>query len=231
MEPIKRISLTDEVVTSIKALIESGEYSVGEKLPSDTQLCKQLGVSRPTLREAIKVLSAMGYINLMVGKGAFIADYLNRSSIDSSRRISDIQNFKDFMQVRLALEPAAIALAVPRITASQISGLEKIHTTFVKASEDKDIAKLMMLDEAFHAAIMKSSGNKMMADIITNLNNNIRQFRADSFADNFIYQNSLEPHKEILYYIKQRDTQRSVEALQRHLLKVQSDIMQMLRNH
>ncbi len=230
MEPIKRISLTDEVVTSIKNLINSGEYTVGQKIPSDTHLCEQLGVSRPTLREAIKVLSAMGYINLVVGKGAFVADYLTKGSTNNSKRISDIQNFKDFMQVRLVLEPAAMALAVPNMTQSQIDGLEKIHTAFIKASAGKDIAKLMMLDEAFHATIIQYSGNKIMSDIIKSLNNNIRQFRADSFADNFIYQNSLQPHEEILYYIKQKDTEKSVEALRCHLLSVQADIMQMLEN-
>lgn len=228
MEPIKRISLTDEVVTSIKEMINSGEYAVGQKIPSDTQLCKQLDVSRPTLREAIKVLSAMGYINLIVGKGAFVADHLNKGNKNEFKRISDIQNFKDFMQVRLALEPAAMALAVPNITAQQVDSLEKIHSAFVHASNEKDIPKLMMLDETFHAQIIQCSGNKIMVDIIKSLNNNIRQFRADSFADPFIYQNSLHPHEEILFYIKQKNSEKSVAALRTHLINVQTDIMQML---
>lgn len=229
MEPIKRISLTDEVVTSIKEMINSGEYAVGQKIPPDAQLCKQLDVSRPTLREAVKVLSAMGYINLVVGKGAFVADHSNRENKNDLKRISDIQNFKDFMQVRLALEPAAMALAVPNITPQQIGSLEKIQSAFVDASKGKDISKLMMLDEAFHAEIIQCSGNKIMADIVKNLNNDIRQFRADSFADPFIYQNALLPHQEILRYIRQKDTEKSVAALRAHLRKVQEDIMQMLK--
>lgn len=231
MEPIKRISLTDEVVTRIKELIRSGEYSIGQKIPTDTQLCEQLGVSRPTLREAIKVLSAMGYINIVVGKGAFVADTLKKDEENHIKRISKIQNFKDFMQVRLALEPAAMELAIPHITASQIEGLEKIHAAFVLSVERKDIVKLMMLDEAFHAAIIQYSGNRIMVDINKSMNDSIRQFRADSFADNFIYQNSLRPHEEILFYIKQKNSEKSVAALRGHLLRVQSDIMEMLKNN
>lgn len=228
MEPIKRISLTDEVVNSMKDLILSGEYTAGQKIPPDTLLCKQLGVSRPTLREAIKVLNAMGYIDIVVGKGSFVADFSKKQSFDDSKRLLHIQNFKNFMQVRLALEPAALKLAVPKMTDAHIRALEKIHSAFAESIQRKDTAKLLLLDEAFHAAIFEYSGNRLMAEINKTLNENVRQFRADSFSDDAIYQNSLHPHEKILYYIKQRDVAKSVQALRSHLLQVDKDIQKML---
>lgn len=229
MEPIKRISLTDEVVTSIKNLVVSGEYGAGQKIPSDTELCKQLGVSRPTLREAIKVLSAMGYINIVVGKGAFVADFSKKNAVSDPERLSNIQTFRDFMQVRTALEPAAMELAVPRITASQIADLETIQAAFDEAVRHKDTVKLLMLDEAFHADIIKYSGNRFMVEINKNLYERIRQFRADSFSDNTIYQNALHPHSMIIYYMKKKDTEKSVETLRQHLQAVENDIEKMLK--
>lgn len=228
MEPIKRISLTDEVVTSIKDLVVSGEYGPGQKLPSDTELCRQLGVSRPTLREAIKVLDAMGYLHIVMGKGAFVADTSKKNSVSGSERLSILQTFRDFMQVRMALEPAAMELAVPRITATQIAGLESIQTAFHEAVQHKDTVKLLMLDEAFHAAIIEYSGNRFMVDINKSLYEKNRQFRADSFSDSVIYQNALHPHGMIIDYMKARDTQKSVETLRRHLQAVEVDIEKML---
>jgi GntR family transcriptional regulator, transcriptional repressor for pyruvate dehydrogenase complex len=231
MEPIKRISLTDEVVTSIKKLVVSGEYKVGYKIPSDTELCKQLGVSRPTLREAIKVLSAMGYIDIVVGKGAFIADLTKKDIVSDPQRLSNIQVFREFMQVRIALEPAAMELAILKIDAGKIEELESIQAAFNEAVNIKDTVKLLMLDEAFHASIIRYSGNKIMMEINKNLYEKIRQFRVDSFSNNKIYQNALNPHGLIIYYMKQKNAEKSIETLKLHLQAVENDIGDMLNGN
>ena len=227
MEPIKRISVTDEVVTSLKEMILSGEFGIGQKLPSDSLLCKQLGVSRPTLREAVKVLSALGYVNIMIGKGPFVAD-ISKKGLSGNTNLHKFQDFQEFMQVRVALEPAAMELAVPKITNAKMNEIKKIEVAFMEAAQKKDTVKLLMLDEAFHAKIIQYSGNHLMAEINITLNDNIRQFRADSFSDNLLYRNAVQPHNEILKYMGQRDTKKSVEALKIHLQGVQNDIQRML---
>lgn len=228
MEPIKRISVTDEVVTSLKDMILSGEFAMGQKLPPDAQLCKQLGVSRPTLREAVKVLSALGYVNIIIGKGSFVSNISKEGVPGKSGQGLKFRDFQEFMQVRFALEPAAMELAVPKMTAAKINEMEKIQAAFVQAARKKDIVKLLMLDETFHAKIIQYSGNRLMAEINKNLNDNIRQFRADSFSDNLLYQNAVHPHDEILKYMGRKDTEKSVEALKLHLRGVERDIQRML---
>ena len=76
MQEIVRISLTDTVADMLKKSIESGEFAPGDKLPPETKLCEDLKVSRTCIREAIRVLQAMGYVEIKHGKGAFV---LNRS--------------------------------------------------------------------------------------------------------------------------------------------------------
>ena len=73
MKEIQRISITDAVVDNIKEMIEAEEYKVGEKLPAEAKLCEMFKVSRTSVREALRVLQALGYVENKPGKGAFVA--------------------------------------------------------------------------------------------------------------------------------------------------------------
>lgn len=231
-EPIKRVSLTDEVVKKIAEEISSGVLKRGEKLGSDAYWCERLQVSRSTFREALKVLQALGLIDIIVGKGAFISREKARKEAgggaypeikaDVSRR------FHDFMQARRIIEVGIIRYAVQMATADTISELETIHEAFEKAIAAKDIVRLMMLDEAFHWTIAQSSGNSLMIPILKNLNDQMRHYRAESFQDETIFRNSLLPHSLILRHFASRDIEGCKEAMENHLIRVEFDIQEML---
>ncbi len=69
---IERVSITDQVVKQLQALIMSGEFKIGDKLPTENDFCAQFGVGRSTVREALRVLAAMGMIQIQAGKGAYV---------------------------------------------------------------------------------------------------------------------------------------------------------------
>ena len=71
MKEIQRMSITDSVVATIKDMILSGEYKENEKLPAEMSLCQSLKVSRTSVREALRVLQALGFVEMRPGKGAF----------------------------------------------------------------------------------------------------------------------------------------------------------------
>ncbi|MDC7246105.1 MAG: GntR family transcriptional regulator, partial [Sphaerochaetaceae bacterium] len=73
IQKIKRITLTDQIVNQLQNLIDSKEFEVGEKLPSEGELCNLFGASRSTVREALRVLSATGLVEIRSGVGAFVA--------------------------------------------------------------------------------------------------------------------------------------------------------------
>ena len=109
-----------------------------------------LSVSRTSVREATRVLQTLGYVTLVPGKGAFVADL--KPSDGGEENWFDVENvqFYDFMEVRMAIETLAVRLSVERATPKQIRALEKIHAAFLEANEKQDGLQLIMLDEQFH---------------------------------------------------------------------------------
>ena len=204
MKAIQRMSITDSVVADIKEMIMSGKYRIGEKLPTEMKLCDQMGVSRTCVREAIRVLQAVGYVEIRPGKGAFVADY--QKSTDNSSLWYDVEGVKfyDFMEVRMAIETLSVRLAVERATDKQIRELREIHTSFVGATEKRDMLKMIMLDELFHTKIITFTNNQLLININKQLLERFRIYRGDSFTNKMVYKNAVEPHERILLCFEMR---------------------------
>ena len=161
MKEIQRTSVTDAVVDSIREMIESGQWAVGEKLPPEAVLCEELKVSRTCVREAIRTLRALKYVDLRPGKGAFVEDFRKKQAEEMWRGTNDVK-LCDLVEVRGALESLAVGLAVERASEAQIAELSKIHESFVEADVGHDMDRLMMLDELFHTRIMSYTGNSLL---------------------------------------------------------------------
>ena len=163
MKEIQRISITDAVVDNIKEMIEAEEYKVGEKLPAEAKLCEMLKVSRTSVREALRVLQALGYVENKPGKGAFVA----ANHKEDSSLWYDVENpqFTDFMDIRMAMETCAVRIAVKKASEKDIKNLEEIHQSFVEANENKDMVRMIMLDELFHTTIVGITKNQLLINI------------------------------------------------------------------
>ena len=112
MKPIKRVRLSDSVIEAIKKKIAKDNFAPGDKFYSENQLTKQLQVSRSSIREAIRILEATGYVTVRQGKGIFVADFdaPNFEPFVNWLR-SNEQHIFDHFEVRLIIEPKAAAFA------------------------------------------------------------------------------------------------------------------------
>lgn len=229
MKAIQRMSITDSVVADIKEMIMSGEYKIGEKLPTEMKLCDQMGVSRTCVREAIRVLQAIGYVEIRPGKGAFVANY--QKSTDNSSLWYDVEGVKfyDFMEVRMAIETLSVRLAVERATDKQIRELREIHTSFVEATEKRDMLKMIMLDELFHTKIITFTNNQLLININKQLLERFRIYRGDSFTNKMVYKNAVEPHERILLCFEMRNPSSAVEEMRKHL-NITTQDMELIHN-
>ncbi|MCI8505685.1 MAG: FadR family transcriptional regulator [Lachnospiraceae bacterium] len=227
MREIQRISITDAVVENVKELIESGEYEPGQKLPTEAKLCEMLGVSRTSVREAFRVLQALGYVAIKAGKGAFVAEKKPSQGEKTLWYEADNAKFSDFMEVRYALEPLGVRLAVERASEKQIAELSEIHDSFVKANVGHDMAKLIMLDELFHTKIMSYTRNPLLVNINKQLLENFRVYRGESFMNSEIYGNAVIPHGRILQCFENHDPKQAVLEMQRHLDITNEDMLQL----
>ena len=189
-----------------------------------------MGVSRTCVREAIRVLQAIGYVEIRPGKGAFVANY--QKSTDNSSLWYDVDgvNFYDFMEVRMAIETLSVRLAVERATDKQIRELREIHTSFVEATEKRDMLKMIMLDELFHTKIITFTNNQLLININKQLLERFRIYRGDSFTNKMVYKNAVEPHERILLCFEMRNPSSAVEEMRKHL-NITTQDMELIHNN
>lgn len=224
MKTIERISITDSVVDSIRQLIQSGSYEVGQKLPTESTLCASLGVSRTSVREASRVLQAQGFVKLVPGKGAFVAN-LNPVSPEESNWLSaDNARFHDYMDVRHAIELLAVRRSVERASSEQICELELIHQDFIKANEHHDSLRLIELDELFHEKIVEFTENPLLLTINKQLTDCFRVYRNRSFTNNAMYTNAELPHSRILLCFHTKNPDQAATEMSRHLEQTALDM-------
>lgn len=215
---VSRVSTTNAVVDYIREQIRTGIFPSGEKLPTEASLCDTLGVSRTSVREAIRVLQALDAVTLVPGKGAFVADH-KEPSVTKRNNLYIIDNakFRDFMEVRMAIETLAIRLAVERATPQQINELERIHISFLYANEVHDSMQLIMLDEQFHTKIIECAGNPLLINMNRQLLEAFHIYRGNSFIDNEVYKNAIIPHSRILLCFQTHNVNQAVEEMRKHL--------------
>jgi DNA-binding FadR family transcriptional regulator len=162
-QPLARRTYVAEAIRTIKDMILDGRLAPGQQLPPERSLSEALGVSRPTVREAIRSLQAMNILESRHGAGTFVASL----SVDELLRplqfvLSLAEGGLDHLfEVRLLLEPGAAALAAERATAEQI---EAIRDCAARAEADAvdDADAMLRLDTELHERIVEASGNPLL---------------------------------------------------------------------
>ena len=215
---IEKISITDEVVKRIREMIKSGDYAVGDKLPTEMDLREQLGVGRSTIREAFRVLQAIGLIELKAGKGAFVRG-LNDTTYETIKKwfVEKEAELGDLMEVRMAIEPLAVKLAIQRGTREQIEQIKEIHEAFKNAVDRRDAIDLATLDESFHGAIVDASNNGLLIKIGRLIADAFVEYRTRSFAVTENITHALDPHDKIVGAILRKDAKSAIQGIQKHL--------------
>lgn len=232
METVKRVPVVQQVVDSIKEYLFSGEVNTGDKLPVEKDLCEKLGVGRGTVREAFRILETMGYVELKPGRGAFAA---RTSEIRKDEELSDWftaheVETKDFLEVRMAIEPMTVRLAISRCSDSDIEKLRQIHRKLVSAVKKGDAPLVALCDEKFHAAIVEFSGNKLLISISKQVENNLKSFRSRTFYIKQNAQNAIEPHEKILNAFELHDAEYGERCMRAHLYKIEEDLEKSRKN-
>ncbi|MEV6769265.1 FadR/GntR family transcriptional regulator [Nocardia sp. NPDC051030] len=162
------MSVTDDAIAKIKAMIVSGDLKPGSRLPREADLAAELGVSRNSLREAVRALSLVQILDVRQGDGTYVASLEPNSLLDAMSFLLDFHqddSVLDILGVRRILEPAATALAAQQMTDEQIAHLH----TLVEPPQSGAITDLVALDLSFHAAIAAASGNKVLASLLDSL--------------------------------------------------------------
>lgn len=163
------MALTDEAIAKIKEMILSGRLAPGARLPRETDLATELGLSRNSLREAVKALSVFRVLEVRQGDGTYVSSLEPAILLDAMGFLMEFHSDDSILQileVRRILEPAATAMAARVRTVEQVAQLRKMagQDTLDTAAPD-----LVTHDLAFHSAIAAFSGNAVLAGMVDSI--------------------------------------------------------------
>src|SRR3954468_21507476 len=163
------MALTDQAIGRIKEMIRSGELRPGDRLPPEKELSEALGLSRSSLREAVKALEVIRVLDVRRGDGTYVTSLTPDLLLDAMSFVVDIHqdaSVLELFEVRRILEPAAAALAAPRMTAPDIAHLRALVAEVDGTTSADD---LVANDVVFHRCIAERSGNAYLTSLLDTL--------------------------------------------------------------
>lgn len=222
LKPIAKTSTIDKVIENLIGYIQDDANHEGDKMPTEYTLCQELGVGRSTVREALRVLSTMGYVNIVHGKGAFILSKHPDSNAAEDWIAQNEASLKDIYVVRTELEVLMARLAAQKITKTESKKLQeyvdRTARLFEENGNDASIAKqLVTLDKKFHHYICACTRNNALISVYSNIEKMLDTYRLNSFSIVKNQRNVLEPHWRIAEAIIAHDEERAVEEMRQHM--------------
>jgi GntR family transcriptional repressor for pyruvate dehydrogenase complex len=162
-------SVTDEAIDKIQELIISRSWGPGDRLPKESELAAQLGLSRNSLREAVRALSQLRVLEVRQGDGTYVTSLEPELLLESTSFVSHLlvgESALELFEVRRLLEGAAAALASARIDAP---GKKELGGKLQQMVESKTVEELVEADVDFHAVIARATGNTFLTSLLASL--------------------------------------------------------------
>ena len=211
-------ALTDQAIAKIKDLIMSGEFAAGAKLPKEQDLSQRLGLSRNSLREAVRALTLIGVLEPRVGDGTYVTSLEPELLLTGMGFISDLltgSTLLELHQVRRILEPVATEMAATRLDEDGLAALERCLADMDAAETTQ---AFIAADEEFHRIIVAASGNSTLASLIQNLSGGTLRARLwRSVTEQDAIEVTKRRHWDIYNALRDRDAERARAADLIHL--------------
>lgn len=210
--------LYQQIADDIRELIDKGLFQAGDRLPPERDLAQQLGVSRPSLREALIALDVQGFVEIRGGSGVYVSRQPPGPS--SGRRTPALgESPRELMQARAALESAVVVIACAHGTREQVRTLADIIAGMREAIEHNRAP--MELDRRFHLTLAEMSGNSVLAHLIDELfqerHSPISVKLSSRYENTRTWKAALKEHEAILRAIESRDPIAAQAAMLSHL--------------
>lgn len=221
------MALTDDAILRIKDMIVRGELKPGGKLPREPELAELLGLSRNSLREAVRALALINILDVRQGDGTYVTSLGPDRLLDTLNFVVDFHqddSVLEFLRVRRILEPEAAAMAAARIDEKTIATLEDL---LEEANPDASPEDLLQFDVEFHRCIGVASGNSVLASLLDGLSaptNRARVWRGRTQAGAF--ERTQREHQTILNALKARDAGYAHASMYVHVTGVENWLRQ-----
>ena len=227
MNPKKRIY--ELIVEQINMICLEQNLQPGDRLPSERNLASLFGVSRNSVREALKDLESKGVIETRQGGGSFLApskrDVLGtelRTHIDETHA----QLIDEMLELRRAFEVEAVSLAAQRATAENLEAIRRVLSQMAEAVDDPEMGVQADLD--FHLQVAYATKNQLLIDLMETLakrmEENIRATRSQRFTDKSRHQDTLKEHEEIYLAIADGNSDLAKQLMEKHISRIRLEL-------
>ena len=221
-------SLSDRIVTLIEELIDTQALGEGQRLPPERDLATMLGVSRPALREAIKILEAHQRLVVRHGQGVFVG--LNKQDLVRQRLANLEISLIELFRVREVLESAAANWAAASATPEEIEGLARILEEQEQAYlEPVDYVRLKYLDGQFHTTIVSMAKNRFLSQTFGALQEMIDQGMETTLQVPGRLEISRNDHHRVFASIKEGNAEMAAASAAIHIDGAKNAAMKRLR--
>ena len=228
MKTIKRLSLSEQVVRSIVQYVQENNLQPGDQLPTENEFAESFGVSRTSVREAIKALGINGMLKSVPGRGTFLQPQAATLHLEDNGllQMEAKTSITELMEVRAPLEVKATELAVERCSEEDIQGLEEICKNYRAAVENnQDQAKW---GKKFHRQIAEMSGNAMLNTVLQSLAHMTDTYRKNMADEDREVGYYVESHMIIIEAFKRRDVLAAAVEMDRHMQRTLIGLTEMV---
>jgi GntR family transcriptional repressor for pyruvate dehydrogenase complex len=216
LKPVDNRRLYQRIADQIRALIDEGKFADGERLPPERDLAQQLGVSRPSIREALIALEIEGIIEVRMGAGVFVCAPA-RHPAHAARSMGE--NPIELMHARAALEGSVIALASARVTREMLEPVRAALDAMRAAIADG--RSPLPHDREFHLSIAAMTGNSVLLRLVGELfdsrHSPISSRISERAESRETWMSAFEEHQTILAALENADVLAAQTAMRAHL--------------
>ncbi|MBV7673946.1 FadR/GntR family transcriptional regulator [Streptomyces halstedii] len=202
------MAVTDEAIEKIKGMIVSGALAPGDRLPKESELAAELGLSRNSLREAVRALSLIRILDVRQGDGTYVTSLDPQLLLEALSFVVDFHRddtVLEFLAVRRILEPAATAMAAARIGEDR---LDALGAQLDALGPDPSVEELVASDLEFHRGIVRASGNSVLCSLLDGLSGPTTRARVwRGLTQEDAVSRTLHEHRAILAALRDRDAE------------------------
>lgn len=216
----RRVSAMEAVLVHLRGAIERGDYAIGDKLPSEAELCRTLEISRPVLREALRALQTMGLTVSKTGKGTFVVANAVEDPTFGDYAASDL------LEVRRHVEIPVAGYAALRRTPENLDHLAHLLD---RMEQEIDTTAWVAMDTLFHLAVAEAAQNPVFRRVIEEIRDALA--RQSAFLNELggRREQSNREHRAIVEALIDGSEPDAVEAMSHHLDRVETTLTDIVR--
>lgn len=228
--PTGQSKLTSQIVTQVRSAILSGKLQPGQRLPAEKEMLLQFGVSKHTLREALRALESMGYVEIRQGAGG--GPVVSEIDMENTRdMIASFLYFKkvsvsDLCEVRKIFEPYLAKMAAERFGLPEMERLRRLSDSYKKSlSRNKPAVKE---EVEFHVLLAKSSGNPVLVLILDFVNSLLTDIKNHLKPGREFSEQVAAAHQDIVDAIASGNGEIAAESMYAHACQVEQGLLALL---